>query len=201
MNRLVIVKAHSSMDNVRQETKVYSSENLVVLLITYLRSGASLIDACNLVRGWKSSQMIVDFSTISSLVHRCVHGEESQKEQLIKQLAAVCILSQKAGCSAAKCLEILHEDMRRHERTEQKRQDATAIARLTIRVLLGLPIITTVLSELTGAHAITFLFSTPLGLICFLCAAVCYATGMVWSNRLIRQFHKTARHLSIASGL
>lgn len=174
-----------------------SPESLIVSLITYLRSGASLSDALNFVRGRKSVSLTVDAFVISRLVAQCNVLGAGEKKRLKLQLLAVCMLSQLAGCSAARCLEILHEDMKRYEQMGDKRKDATAIARLTVRVLLGLPVLTTVLSELTGVHVISFLFTSVAGAVSFTVSASLYMAGLIWSRRLIAQFYKDTRYIKL----
>ncbi|WP_418969555.1 type II secretion system F family protein [Alloscardovia omnicolens] len=170
---------------------------LIVSLIALLKSGVSLHQACADISHHPSASVTLDSYMLTSLVTSTVSPRHFHhymtKESFINQLYAVCKLSEIAGSSTVQCLEILHEDIRRHEKRSQRKADATAVARMTIRVLLALPLFTLVVSSMTGVDSLMFLISSAVGWVCAGVAVVLYICGLVWMRALLSRFEKATR--------
>ncbi|WP_018142421.1 hypothetical protein [Alloscardovia criceti] len=177
--------------------KDFTPVELVVGLISALKSGLSLHSALAMVGKKRVQTSVLDTYAIRSLVRRRVRDTSFHKEALrtrfISELYAVCKLSEIAGCSAVHCLEILNEDMKRTQERESRKNDATAIARMTIKILLGLPLLVLSIGGITGSDSLQFLFSTPVGVGCLTSSGMLYIVGTLWAQSLLRKFeHQSA---------
>lgn len=175
----------------------YTPTELIVSLIAILKAGASLYEACAQLSHRPHTQVTIDDYLMRRLVHTTVHPSSFRQyvteDAFVHQLCAVCKLSEMAGCSTAQCLEILHEDIRRHEQRSQRRTDATAVARMTIRVLLALPLFTFLVSSLSGVGSFVFMTSSPLGWGCIALSVTLYAAGLAWMKALLKRFEKATQ--------
>ncbi|OTA26491.1 hypothetical protein B9G54_04690 [Alloscardovia macacae] len=170
-------------------------EELVTTLITLLRSGMTLVEACAQIRQQGSASAVLDDYTLRALVRDRVE-ERPRAERaysFTQQLYAVCKLSEISGCSAVQCLEILHEDVKRSRVRARRKADAIAVAVLTVRVLCALPLFTLLLGELTGTQALSFLLTTRVGWCCLAVTCACYVCGGLWTRALLQAFEKATK--------
>ncbi|MFC0265226.1 type II secretion system F family protein [Alloscardovia macacae] len=187
----------------RSQLPRMTCEELVTTLITLLRSGMTLVDACAQIRQQSSASVVLDDYTVRALVRDRVEVETGagRVNHFTPQLSAVCTLSEISGCSAVHCLEILHEDVKRSRVRARRKADAIAVAVMTVRVLCALPIFTLLLGELTGTHALSFLLTTHVGWCCLAVTCACYVCGGLWTRALLQAFEKATKpRLGYGSG-
>ncbi|MFD0704361.1 type II secretion system F family protein [Alloscardovia venturai] len=177
-------------------TRALTASELITTMTSCLRSGMGLTDTCGFLRGWAASSATVDEYSVTSLVRARVGSDKN----LSARLYSVCKLSERVGCSAVQCLEILLDDIRRSDLRESRRTDSTAVARMTVRVLFALPLVTTVMSELAGAHTVSFLLGKSLGWTSLGIASALYCAGFVWIRHLVSQFDSATSSRLDASG-
>ena len=105
-------------------------------------------------------------------------------------LRAACRLGLRLGCPTARCVEAVRAAHARIHMREELRRNAFAVPQSTVKMLLGLPVVTVALGEVLGADPIGVLFGSWQGLCCLGLGVVCYAFGAVWMHRLM-QAHAT----------
>ncbi|TCD54543.1 hypothetical protein EJ419_02790 [Alloscardovia theropitheci] len=137
-----------------------------------------------------------DFHVSSQLISRSylgVSSSEMEKRFFAMRLYSACKLSEISGCSAITCLEILHEDVKRVAMRNQQKAEATAVARMTIRILLVLPVLTLIVSWISGVQSFSFLFATLPGWVCLISTAFLYGSGLIWSYALLQAFERSTQ--------
>lgn len=187
-NRVMNLVSHSS----HVHRKAWSERELVTGLISALKSGISLIQACEHVGYYPRASVTIERFSIRAVVRKLVrtppHRHSTPADNFSSQLYAVCKLSETAGCSATRCLEILYEDIKRNEDRREQQKEATAIARLTLKVLLVLPVGLLALSWIAGFAALAFLCTSPVGWGCLAASGALYSAGFLWSKALLDKF-------------
>lgn len=106
--------------------------------------------------------------------------------QAAVDIAAACRVSETLGCSAVRCLEAVGASYRRARLLADLRAQAFAVPQATVKLLLGLPVLTALFGELLGASPFAFLFGSMQGLMCLGLGLCCYAGGLVWIRALMR---------------
>lgn len=129
-----------------------------------------------------------DPEALRALLRGCALEEEddAQLERVAHGMRVARELSADLGCSMARCLDAVRESHLRARLRADLRRNAFAPARATVRMLMGLPVLTLLLGELLGADPLAVLFGSTRGLCCLLLGALCLVVGGVWMCRLLR---------------
>lgn len=177
----------------RLRVKKTDAGDFIAELISLLHNGSGMVDACQEMGGMVFAiPELTDDRMKAVLARRCGHGrsDRSYLTRLARQLVASCNLSATLGCSASQCLEAVGVEHKRYLAVADKKRSALSIPRLTVKVLLILPLLVLGGSQLTSARTFQVLFMRPVGWLCLSLAAILYGLGLRWVKRLLRDFHR-----------
>lgn len=92
------------------------------------------------------------------------------------------------GCSPLRCVEAVSASCDCLRLREDLRRNAFAVPKSTVKLLMGLPVVTLLLGEVLGAHPTLVLFGSVQGMSMLLLGVMAYATGSMWIKRMFTQF-------------
>lgn len=176
----------------RLRIKKTGAGDFIAELISLLRNGSGMVDACQEMGGMVFAiPELTDDRMKAVLVRRCGYGRSDvYLTRLARQLVASGRLSATLGCSASQCLEAVGVEHKRYLAMADKKRAALSIPRLTVKVLLILPLLVLGGSQLASARTFQVLFMRPIGWLCLSLAAILYGLGLWWVKRLLRDFHR-----------
>lgn len=103
-------------------------------------------------------------------------------------IAWACALSAESGCDAALCLDAVRSECGRQRDAQRAADQALAMPRATMRILMALPVLTLLAGEAMGAHPLAFVLGNPAGWAVLALGMVFEVCGVAWMRWLVRGF-------------
>lgn len=169
-----------------------NTSDIIAELVSLIRNGSSLISVCEEVGGCGFAVPEITEARLRQMLLQRSSSHPKEVKRISQQLSASCHLSTALGCGAASCLEAVEAEHKRNQGIEDRRRSALAVPRMTLRVLLVLPILILLAGQMASSHTFTVLFTKPVGWICLLIAALLYGTGLMWIRSLIHHFDENS---------
>ncbi len=183
--RLLINHRQRALAETRQEQVSLGCEIVANQLRLGVVPGVALERAANEVpllerahQAWKIGASIPDELRRLSLNRGCAD---------LSTLAIAWQCSEISGASLAVMVDEVHLDIYLRQQNRSLQESELANARLTGRILAGLPAVGMVMSAGIGGDPLRFLTSTTPGLICVAGAVLLTAAGLIWTERIVEE--------------
>lgn len=161
--------------------------SVLASLIAFVRNGGGLVEAFEEQAGRRFPTASISEYRVREVMESRRAGDETSDQALsvARSVTVACLVSERLGCEAARCLEVVAASHRRSQLVDELRAKALAVPRATMRLLASLPMITIALGELLGARPLSFLFGSAIGGVCLLGGLMCCLIGLLWMRRLL----------------
>lgn len=168
---------------------VIGADACVAALRASVRGGATPVQAFEELRGEPFALPELTLFRIDTAVRsRCsTRRQRDRTERLGMELYAACMLSSRLGCEMSRCLDAVAASLKRQQLLDGLRDNALAMPKATVKLLMALPMLTVILGEGMGAQPMRFLLGDAKGWACLGFAGCCYAIGLTWIHALMRQ--------------
>ncbi len=108
----------------------------------------------------------------------------------IPAIIAICRLSYQRGAPAVTMLNSCVQGLSESARAASERRIAIAGAMSSVKLLAILPFCGVFLGYALGANPLKFLFTSPLGVACFVVGTLCEICGLLWIRKLVERAKK-----------
>jgi tight adherence protein B len=157
-------------------------------LSVFIRAGLSP------VRAWGEVARLVNNDAVGDIARALAAGKRHSEsvERAVKGqspewsgLSSVIAIADQAGAPLADVMWRFSQSLRQQQQIDRELEVATKAPRLTVGVLVILPVLGLLMASLLGVNAWGFLVGTPMGRICGLLAVVLLITAMVWMRTMM----------------
>ncbi len=154
-----------------------------------VRAGGMLVDVIQEHNTYNFATRDLTIERVHSVVSYCAqYSQQRYVPRISAQLFAACMLSNTLGCGAADCVETVAEEYKRLNDVENRQKAALAMPRMTLRVLLMLPLLIIAIEQVCNSQSLVTLFATSIGWFCLIITGILYAVGFVWVRAIMSNF-------------
>lgn len=161
---------------------------MLTAMIARMNSGGTLFEACEEQYGRRFATREITIHRLAAAFERRRMPDETrmQAARAARGAYAAAKVSERLGCRASPCLEVVLAGYRQMRLLQNLQSQALAVPKATVGMLSALPVVTMLLGELMGAHPMEFLLGSAQGLACLLAGCCCYVIGLLWVRALLR---------------
>lgn len=161
---------------------------MLTAMIARMNSGGTLLEACEEQYGRRFATREITLHRLATAFERRRMPDETrmQAARAARGAYAAAKVSERLGCRASPCLEVVLAGYRQMRLLQNLQSQALAVPKATVGMLSALPMVTMLLGELMGAHPMEFLLGSAQGLACLLAGCCCYVIGLFWVRALLR---------------
>lgn len=161
---------------------------MLTAMIARMNSGGTLLEACEEQYGRRFATREITIRRLAVAFERRRMPDETrmQAARAARGAYAAAKVSERLGCRASPCLEVVLAGYRQMRLLQNLQSQALAVPKATVGMLSALPMVTMLLGELMGARPMEFLLGSAQGLACLLVGCCCYAIGLLWVRALLR---------------
>ena len=162
------------------------------LISSSLKAGYSLNQSINMIIDETSPPISDEFKIVLSEI-RMGLPEKDALERMAKRInselfdwtALAVSIQSEVGGNLAEVMDTISETIRDRERTLRQIKALTAEGRISAYILIGLPIIMTIVLVMLNREYISLLITTKIGLAMLAVASILMITGIIWILKII----------------
>ena len=161
---------------------------MLTAMIARMNSGGTLLEACEEQYGRRFATREIAIHRLAAAFERRRMPDETrmQAARAARGAYAAAKVSERLGCRASPCLEVVLAGYRQMRLLQNLQSQALAVPKATVGMLSALPMVTMLLGESMGARPMEFLLGSAQGLACLLAGCCCYVIGLFWVRALLR---------------
>lgn len=174
---------------IRRRTQRIGIAQALTAMIARLNSGGTLLEACEDMHGSRFATARLTHIRLLVMFEKIRLPDETyhQAVRVSQGVHAAAQVSERLGCRASPCLEVVLAAYRQMRLLQHAQEQALAVPKATVGLLSALPAATVALGELMGAHPLNVLLGSTRGLVCLISGGCSYAVGLLWVQALIRK--------------